>query len=119
MCAAGHQRESEPKTHNFPFDRLGVRVPALVASPYVPAGTIDHTQYHHTSILKTVDNVPGLNGSLNLTPRVRAAADFSKMLALPAARPDIPTCPSPIAAFNVRIWFQLVRTSCSSLSSGM
>src|SRR5258708_12090413 len=90
------------KMHNFPFDRLGVRVPALVISPYVPAGTIDHTQYDHTSILKTVDKVLGLNGSLNLTARVRAAADFSKMLALPVARSDIPKCPSPVAVGNVR-----------------
>ncbi|MFM0259777.1 alkaline phosphatase family protein [Paraburkholderia sediminicola] len=93
----GASENPKLKTHNFPFDRLGVRVPALVISPYVPAGTIDHTQYDHTSILKTVDKVLGLNGSLNLTARVRAAADFSKILALPAARPDIPTCPSPIA----------------------
>jgi phospholipase C len=92
----GASENPKLKTHNFPFDRLGVRVPALVISPYVPAGTIDHTQYDHTSILK-IDKVLGLNGSLNLTARVRAAADFSKMLALPAARPDIPTCPSPIA----------------------
>jgi phospholipase C len=90
------------KTHNFPFDRLGVRVPALVISPYVAAATIDHTQYDHTSILKTVDKVLGLNGSLNLTGRVRAAADFSKMLALPLARSDIPKCPSPMVAGNVR-----------------
>jgi phospholipase C len=52
--------------------------------------------------LKTVDNVLGLNGLLNLTARVRAAADFSKMLALPVARSDIPKCPSPVVAGNAR-----------------
>jgi phospholipase C len=98
----GSGENAKLKTHNFPFDRLGVRVPALVISPYVPAGTIDHTQYDHTSILKTVDNVLGLNGLLNLTARVRAAADFSKMLALPVARSDIPKCPSPMGAGNAR-----------------
>jgi phospholipase C len=58
----GSSENPKLKTHNFPFDRMGVRVPALVISPYVQAGTIDHTQYDHTSILKTVDNVLGLNG---------------------------------------------------------
>jgi phospholipase C len=90
------------KTHNFPFDRLGVRVPALVISPYVAAGTIDHTLYDHTSILKTVDQVLGLNGVLGLTARVRSAADFSKMLTRTVARPDIPQCPAPVTLGNVR-----------------
>ena len=34
----------------FKFDRLGVRVPAVVVSPYIPAGTVDHTVYEHASI---------------------------------------------------------------------
>ncbi|PYT70750.1 MAG: hypothetical protein DMG39_14870 [Acidobacteria bacterium] len=38
----------------FAFDRLGVRVPALVISPYVPAGIVDHTVYEHASIPATV-----------------------------------------------------------------
>lgn len=34
----------------FAFDRLGVRVPAVVVSPYVEAGVVDHTVYEHASI---------------------------------------------------------------------
>src|SRR5258708_13328574 len=45
------------KIHNFPFDRLGVRVPALVISPSVPPGTIDHTQSTPPPPLKTLANV--------------------------------------------------------------
>jgi phospholipase C len=41
--------------HGFRFDRLGVRVPALVISPYTRAGTVDHTLYDHSSILATVE----------------------------------------------------------------
>jgi phospholipase C len=37
----------------FAFDRLGVRVPALVVSPFVEA-TVDHTVYEHASIPATV-----------------------------------------------------------------
>jgi phospholipase C len=89
-------------THNFAFDRFGVRVPTLVISPYVSAGTIDHTLYDHTSILKTADKLLGLNGLLNLTARVRAADDLSKMLALATARPDIPVCPAALPTGTVR-----------------
>jgi phospholipase C len=38
----------------FKFDRLGVRVPALIASPWVGKGVVASEQYQHTSILKTV-----------------------------------------------------------------
>src|SRR5262245_22361106 len=35
----------------FGFDRLGVRVPALLVSPWVPRGQVDPTVYDHTSLL--------------------------------------------------------------------
>ena len=92
----GASENANLKAHNFAFDRFGVRVPAVIISPYVAAGTIDHTLYDHTSILKTVDKLLGLNGILSLTARVRAADDFSKMLALSVARTDIPQCPSSL-----------------------
>ncbi|MBT2794796.1 alkaline phosphatase family protein [Paraburkholderia strydomiana] len=94
----GSPENGRLKTHNFAFDRLGVRVPAIVVSPRVPAGTIDHSVYDHSSILKTTDTLLGLNGALNLTERVRAADSFSKMLSLSTPRSDIPQCPTPVAA---------------------
>jgi phospholipase C len=93
----GSAENARLKTHNFSFDRMGVRVPAIVVSPFVPAGTIDHSVYDHTSILKTTDKLLGLNGLLDLTARVRAANEFTKILSLSAPRSDIPQCPSPIA----------------------
>jgi phospholipase C len=51
---------------------LGFRVPMLVVSPFVPAGTIAHTQYEFGSILKFVEENFGL-GSLGTTD-VRAAS---------------------------------------------
>jgi phospholipase C len=98
----GAAENKKLNAHNFAFDRFGVRVPALVISPYVSAGTIDHTLYDHTSILKTADKLLGLNGLLNLTARVRAADDLSKMLALATARPDIPVCPAALPTGTVR-----------------
>jgi phospholipase C len=37
----------------FKFDRLGLRVPAILASPWVKAG-VEHTQFDHTSLLRLV-----------------------------------------------------------------
>jgi len=96
----GSAENARLKTHNFSFDRMGVRVPAIVVSPFVPAGTIDHSVYDHTSILKTTDKLLGLNGLLDLTARVRATDDFTRILSLSAPRSDIPQCPLPIATIG-------------------
>jgi phospholipase C len=96
----GSAENARLKIHNFSFDRMGVRVPAIVVSPFVPAGTIDHSVYDHTSILKTTDKLLGLNGLLDLTARVRATDDFTRILSLSAPRSDIPQCPLPIATIG-------------------
>ncbi|HTI52896.1 MAG TPA: alkaline phosphatase family protein, partial [Verrucomicrobiae bacterium] len=44
----------------FKFDRLGVRVPALLVSPWVGKGRVDHQVYDHTSLLATVKTLFGL-----------------------------------------------------------
>ncbi len=44
----------------FGFDRLGVRVPAVLVSPLVGQGRVDHAVYDHTSLLATVKKVFGL-----------------------------------------------------------
>lgn len=44
----------------FKFDRLGVRVPALLVSPWVRKGRVDHQVYDHTSLLATVKTLFGL-----------------------------------------------------------
>jgi phospholipase C len=48
----------------FKFDRLGLRVPTLIASPWVSAGRVDSTEYRHTSVLATVMKMFSLNGQL-------------------------------------------------------
>jgi phospholipase C len=74
--------------HGFRFDRLGVRVPALVISPRTPRGVIDHTLYDHTSMLATVERLFGMK---NLTERDKAANDFLHLFALESPRTDAPT----------------------------
>jgi len=52
----------------FQFDRLGVRVPAVVVSPYVAKGTVSSLTYDHTSVISTLSKRFGLG---NLTERDR------------------------------------------------
>lgn len=40
-------------TPAFDFTRLGIRVPAVVVSPWIEPGTIDSTRYEHSSIAAT------------------------------------------------------------------
>jgi phospholipase C len=42
------------KTHGFMFDQLGPRVPAVVVSPYIPKGLIEHRLLEHCSVIRTV-----------------------------------------------------------------
>jgi phospholipase C len=42
------------------FDRYGIRVPAIVLSPYVKAHFVSHTVYDHTSILRFIETRFGL-----------------------------------------------------------
>jgi phospholipase C len=67
----------------FRFDRLGVRVPAILISPWVPEGRVDHTLYDHTSIPATIKKMFGLPRFL--TARDAAANTFEGNF-LPAAR---------------------------------
>jgi hypothetical protein len=73
--------------NGFKFDQLGVRVPALVISPYTPRGLVDHTVYDHASMLATVERSLGLG---NLTNRDQAASDVRSLLSLSAPRTDTP-----------------------------
>ena len=66
----------------FAFDRFGVRVPAVIVSPYVPPGSIirppGDTPFDHTSIIATLRK---LFDFPPLTPRDAAAPDLLEALA--------------------------------------
>lgn len=73
--------------YDFKFDRLGVRLPVVLMSPYIEPGAIVHTVFDHTSILKTIEqrwNLPPL------TERDKAAADLSEVFTLDTPRDDAP-----------------------------
>lgn len=44
----------------FAFDRLGVRVPAIVVSAYTAAGTVIHDEMHHGAVINTLCRQHGL-----------------------------------------------------------
>jgi phospholipase C len=75
----------------FLFDRLGVRVPAVLVSPWVPRGTVVGSErvFEHASIPATVTTFflgPFADRSL----REAAAATFLDLLTLDAMRNDAP-----------------------------
>jgi phospholipase C len=65
---------SAARPSGFRFDRLGVRVPAILVSPWVAEGRVDHTVYDHTSIPATIKKMFGLPRFL--TVRDAAANTF-------------------------------------------
>jgi phospholipase C len=71
----------------FDFTRFGVRVPALLISPRIAAGTVFRAKrgtIDHTSVLKTIElrwNIPAL------TARDKAAPDLGDVLTLATPRP--------------------------------
>ncbi|MGE5560145.1 MAG: alkaline phosphatase family protein [Chloroflexota bacterium] len=83
-----------PGQYGFRFDRLGLRVPAVLISPYIRAGTVFRADrpLDHTSIIKTVTKRFGLP---SLTARDAAAADFGDALTLSHPRSDRPVIPEP------------------------
>jgi phospholipase C len=78
----------------FAFDRLGLRVPTVLVSPWIKQG-VDSTTYQHTSILATLHD---LFGTTPLTKRDRSATSFAARLTeLSAPRTDAPTkLPRPV-----------------------
>jgi phospholipase C len=78
--------------HGFRFDRLGVRVPTVVVSPWVAPDTVDHTRYDHSSLLSTVERLYGMPA---LTARDAHANDFLQLLSAGTPREAPHTLPAP------------------------
>ena len=87
-----------PGQLGFTFDRSGYRVPAVLVSAWVPAGTVCTDEYRHTSLLATLRTVWDLGEPF--TARDAAAPSFEKVLSLETPRlpetwPDIHPLPVP------------------------
>lgn len=93
--------DGSPSTYNqwgFTFNQLGVRVPAVVVSPWIAAQTVDQTVYDHASVPATIERLFGLPA---LTARDAAAKDVTALFTQAQPRTDAPTTlnnPAPPAA---------------------
>jgi phospholipase C len=79
--------------YGFDFSAYGVRVPAVIVSPYMAPGSKIHegrdgTPFDHTSIIRTVRDLFGLGAPL--TARDAAAPSLLEMLDLPLPTNDGP-----------------------------
>jgi len=81
----------------FAFDRIGLRVPAIIASPWIQKGSVENRSLQHTSVIKTVREIFGLGGPLNHRDSSAASfADLFQQLAAPRPATDMPmTLPRP------------------------
>jgi phospholipase C len=82
----GHHEE-------YTFDRFGVRVPAVLISPWIAAG-VDHTPYDHTSVLKYLMDKWGLG---TLGDRTAAANSFGGVIGT-TLRTDTPASVQVVSA---------------------
>jgi phospholipase C len=94
----------------FRFDRFGVRIPAVIVSPLIPAGTvvrpIGRYPFDHCSVQATLHQLFDLGKPLS--PRVAAAPDVLSALTLSApenAGPErIPVSPPSRGAAELRAY---------------
>jgi|HubBroStandDraft_2_1064218.scaffolds.fasta_scaffold00045_42 phospholipase C len=79
--------------YQFTFEQYGPRVPAILVSPLIPANTIDHRLYDHSSVPATLVKIFNL---FSMTQRDAKANDLVSLAALKSARADAPTSlPAP------------------------
>jgi phospholipase C len=82
----------------FFFDRLGVRVPAVLISPWIPKGTVvagvndpNPRIFEHASIPATVTNLFVDPAFADRSPREKAAQTFTDLISLDVMRADTDT----------------------------
>ncbi|KAH8801796.1 phosphoesterase family protein [Xylogone sp. PMI_703] len=94
--------QSSPGKEGFSFDHFGVRVPTVLVSPWIQAGTVFRsptaTPYEHTSVLATLcDWLPIPKEKMLTSARIAAAPTFEHVLTLQQPRTDLPAIPPPAA----------------------
>jgi phospholipase C len=98
--AVAPDANSDPGKEGFDFGRFGVRVPTVVVSPFIQAGTVFRsntmTSYDHTSILATLRDWLGISNTQMLSSkRIAAAPNLAQVLTLAKPRTNKPVITSP------------------------
>ena len=86
----------------FDFTMLGPRVPAVVISPRIRAGTVDSRTRDHASIPATLRALFAPHAR-PLTERDKWAAPFHELGTLPGARTDLPDLSAHVTAITTEI----------------
>ena len=97
-------KAQNPPQPAFAFDRYGVRVPAVIVSPWVKPGTVSHSLYDHSSVVRTLFRIFGLPGQLtnrdgdaaSLDTLIEGELQAAPSVAMPRA-PEPPEDPLPEA----------------------
>jgi phospholipase C len=84
----------------FKFDRLGVRVPAILISPWIPKGTVVDRVFDHASIPATITKFflgenpqrspREINADVFIEPNVQPVDAQRNLLSLNVMRTDCP-----------------------------
>ncbi len=85
------QTDATGTAEPFKFDRLGVRVPAILVSPWVPRGLVINEQFEHASIPATATEhlLPGFDNTKR-SIREATAPTFLQYLTETTMRTDCP-----------------------------
>ena len=102
--AATPDRASDPGQNGFRFDRFGVRVPTILVSPWIEAGTVFRsntgTPLDHTSILATLRDWLGIPADKMLaSKRIVQAPTLEYVLTRTTPRKDKPHVEAPATPF--------------------
>jgi phospholipase C len=99
--------QSNPGQQGFTFNRFGVRVPAVVVSPWIQAGTVFRSDsvvgvpYDHASILASLRDWLEISSEKMLpSTRVANAPTLAQVLSLQTPRTDIPNISVPSCERN-------------------
>jgi phospholipase C len=84
----GSPNDPSINSGGFLFDWYGVRVPAVIVSPLIRQGAVDHTLYDHASVPATLGALYGLTP---MTNRDKGANNVLHLLSLSTPRTDCPT----------------------------
>lgn len=99
-----YDEDSSLPAGSSPLDRYGVRVPAIVVSPWVEPGSVSHATFDHTSIIRTILErfAPGATGEMGR--RVAGAKHLGGLLTResPAPTGDYGTAIQAIAEWRSR-----------------
>jgi len=107
-----------PGECGFTFDRSGYRVPAIMVSPWVEAGSVYNEEYRHTSLIATLRATWGLGDAF--TRRDETARTFEHVFARDTPRDPSTWAtvrPRPVPAWTMDL--EVVGKGLSALGRGM